>query len=120
MTSEEKAASYGHQLYRYRNHLRQARSEGKEKIIPKPVTVQEEGDAGAGASAAEAEAEPSSSELEEQVIKSVSNKMQKKAGLLLEHLKKTNVLKWNGDGEISYRGKMITDSNIVDLVANTM
>lgn len=74
MNPEEKAALYGHQLYRYRNYLRQARNEGKEKILPKPVAVQEEGDA---------EAEPSSSELEEQVIKSVSNKMQKKAGLLL-------------------------------------
>lgn len=125
LTPEEKAALYGHQLFRYRNYLRQARSEGKEKIIPKPVTVQEEGDAGAGAddaaaAAAEAEAEPSSSELEEQVIKSVSDKMQKKAGLLLEHLKKTKVIKWNDDGEISYRGKMIPDSNIVDLVTNTM
>lgn len=45
-TPEEKAALYGHQLFRYRNYLRQARSEGKEKIIPKPVTVQEEEDAG--------------------------------------------------------------------------
>lgn len=66
-------------------------------MTPKPVIVQEEGDAGAAAAGAAAgaaaEAEPSSSELEEQAIKSVSNKMQKKAGLLLEHLKKTNVLK---------------------------
>lgn len=54
LNPEEKAALYGHQLYRYRNYLRQARSEGKEKILPKPVTVQEEGDAGAGAAAAEA------------------------------------------------------------------
>lgn len=45
--------------------------------------------------------------------------MQKKAGLLLDRLKKTKVLKWNDDGEISYRGKMIPDSNIVDLVTNT-
>lgn len=59
-------------------------------------------------------------ELEEQVIKSVSNKMQKKAGLLLDHLKKTKVLKWNSDGEIRYRGKLIPQSNIVDLVTNTM
>lgn len=46
--------------------------------------------------------------------------MQKRAGLLLDHLKKTKVLKWNSDGEISYRGKRIPQSNIVDLVTNTM
>lgn len=46
--------------------------------------------------------------------------MQKKAGLLLDHLKKTKVLKWNSDGEIRYRGKLTPQSNIVDLVTNTM
>lgn len=46
--------------------------------------------------------------------------MQKKAGLLLDHLKKTKVLKWNSDGEIRYRGKLTSQSNIVDLVTNTM
>lgn len=70
--------------------------------------------------AADVAADPSSSELEEQVIKSVSKQMQKRAGLLLDHLKKTKVLKWNSDGEISYRGKRIPQSNIVDLVTNTM
>lgn len=46
--------------------------------------------------------------------------MQKKAGLLLDHLKKTKVLKWNSDGDIRYRRKLIPQSNIVDLVTNTM
>lgn len=46
--------------------------------------------------------------------------MQKRAGLLLDHLKNTEVLKWNSDGEISYRGKRIPQSNIVDLVTKTM
>lgn len=121
LTPEEKAALYGHQLYRYRNYLREARNQGKEKIIipEKPATENEPADPAPPPPpppppAAEA------SEMEQQVIKSVPGNMQKKAGLLLDRLKKTKVLKWNDDGEISYRGKMIPDSNIVDLVTNTM
>lgn len=45
-TPEEKAALYGHQLYRYRNYLREARNQGKEKIIipEKPATENEPAD----------------------------------------------------------------------------
>lgn len=122
LNPEEKVALYGHQLHRYRNYLQQARDQGKERTFTTPlpraekdkVAVEDDG------AAADVAADPSSSELEEQVIKSVSKQMQKRAGLLLDHLKKTKVLKWNSDGEISYRGKRIPQSNIVDLVTNTM
>lgn len=46
--------------------------------------------------------------------------MQKKARLLLDHLKKTKVLKWNSNGEISYRGNRVPQSNIIDLVTKTI
>lgn len=91
-------------MHRYRNYLQQARDQGKERTFTTPlpraekdkVAVEDDG------AAADVAADPSSSELEEQVIKSVSKQMQKRAGLLLDHLKKTKVLKWNSDGEISY------------------
>ena len=46
--------------------------------------------------------------------------MKKKAGLLLDHLKKSKVLKWNAQGQVSYRGREVPHSNIVDLVSETM
>lgn len=93
--------------------LEQARNEGKTISAP-PSSIEQ---------TAESETVPDASEtseVEENVVKSVSNRMQKKAGLLLDHLKKSKVIKWNKDGEISYRGKPIPESNIVDLVSNTL
>lgn len=125
LNHEEKVALYGHQLHRYRNYWRQARDQGKERTYTQPLPKTQKNkeaveDVEVAAAPFGNAADPGSSELEEQVIKIVSNKMQKKAGLLLDHLKKTKVLKWNSDGEIRYRGKLTSQSNIVDLVTNTM
>ena len=38
----------------------------------------------------------------------------------MDHLKKSKVLKWNAQGQVSYRGREIPHSNIVDLVSETM
>ena len=54
------------------------------------------------------------------MIESVGKNMKKKAGLLLDHLKKSKVLNWNAQGQVSYRGCSIPNSNIIDLVSDTM
>ena len=38
----------------------------------------------------------------------------------MDHLTKRKVLKWNAQGQVSYRGREIPHSNIVDLVSETM
>lgn len=116
---EEKVALYGLQLHRYRNYLQQARYQRKKMTFTQSLSKTQknreavEDDEFAAAPVANA-ADPGSSELDEQVITSFSNKIQKKAGLLLDHLKKTKVLKWNSDGEIRYREKLIP--NIISLI----
>lgn len=136
LTPEEKAALYGQQLYRYRNYLAQARIQqnplaavaAAAAATPTPTAAAAPADgapaAADGAAAPDdatpAVAVPKTREMDSQVIRSVSSKMQRKAGLLLDHLKKSNVIQWNDDGEISYRGEPIPGSNIVDLVTNTM
>lgn len=131
LTPEEKAALYGQQLYRYRNYLAQARIQQNPLAAvaaatpaPTAATPADGAPAADGAAAPDdaspAVAVPKTREMDQQVIRSVSNKMQRKAGLLLDHLKKSNVIQWNDDGEISYRGEPIPGSNIVDLVTNTM
>ena len=107
LTEKEKVGLYGHQLHRYRQYLQQARH-------PSAATLPSPASAGSAASAASAP-----DDLESQIIKSVNKPGQKKAGLLLDHLKKSKVLTWNKEGEISYRGRRVPDSNIVDLMSET-
>ena len=59
-------------------------------------------------------------DLDAKVIESVGKNMKKKAGLLLDHLKKSKVLNWNAQGQVSYRGPSIPNSNIIDLLSDTM
>lgn len=131
LTPEEKAALYGQQLYWYQNYLAQARIQQNPLASVAAAAAATRTPAAAAAAApadgapadgaaAPDDAIPKTREMDQQVIRSVSNKMQRKAGLLLDHLKKSNVIKWNDDGEISYRGEPIPGSNIVDLVTNTM
>jgi hypothetical protein len=54
--------------------------------------------------------------IDEQIPQSVNKPGQKKANLLLKHLKKSKVSTWTPEGEIIYRGRAIPHSNIVDLM----
>jgi hypothetical protein len=56
------------------------------------------------------------SDLEQQILESVSKPGQKKAHSFLKHLNNSKVLTWTPEGEISYRGRPIPQSNIVDLM----
>ena len=38
----------------------------------------------------------------------------------MDHLKKSKVVNWNAQGQVSYRGRSIPNSNIIDLVSDTM
>lgn len=83
LNPEEKVALYGHQLHRYRNYLQQARDQGKERTFTPPLPKTQKNkeafeDVEVAAVPVANAADPGSSELDEQVIKSVSNKMQKK------------------------------------------
>ena len=112
LSPEEKVALYGHQLHRYREYLQQARH-------PLPSTSKPATPAAAPAPApapAAAAAEGGSNDIEQQILESVHRPGQKKAQSLLKHLKKSKVLTWSPEGEISYRGHRIPQSNIVDLM----
>ena len=120
LTPEEKVALYGQELHRYRNYLQQAREPTTIKKTPAPVAPAAAAAAAAPAPAAAAPPAAPDPEMDQQIIQSVNKPMQRKAELLLNHLKKTNVLTWDKDGEISYRGQKVPDSNIVDIMAENM
>jgi hypothetical protein len=118
LSPEEKVALYGHQLHRYREYLQQARQPGKPPAPPPAAPL-----AGVPAPPVAgvppppvAEAAGPAGGLEQQILESVNKTGQKKALSLLKHLKNSKVLTWTPEGEISYRGHAIPDSNIVDLM----
>ena len=54
--------------------------------------------------------------LHDQILQSVPKTMQIKAELLLGMIKNNNNLTWNEQGIVSYKGKRIHGSNIIDLI----
>jgi hypothetical protein len=100
---------YGHQLHRYQEYLQQARH----PTIPAKHTVPAPDNSPAKAQVAGAAA---GSDIEQQILESVSKPGQKRAHSLLKHLKKSSVFTWSPEGEISYRGQAIPQSTIVNLM----
>ena len=111
---DEKAGLYGQQLARYRHYLEKARNEGRNISLPPVTPTTATGEAKSSQFVADTK------DVDAKVIESVGKNMKKKAGLLLDHLKKSKVLKWNAHGQVSYRGREVPNSNIVDLVSETM
>jgi hypothetical protein len=117
LSPEEKVALYGHQPHRYREYLQQARQPSKPVTPPSPAKPTAAGPPVTGAAAAAAAAVAGAAGcLEQQILESVNKPGQKKAQFLLKHLKNSKVLTWTPEGEISYRGRAIPHSNIVDLM----
>ena len=54
--------------------------------------------------------------LHDQILQSVPQTMQRKAELLLGMIKNNNNLTWDEQGVVSYKGKRILGSNIIDLI----
>jgi hypothetical protein len=109
---------YGHQLHRYREYLQQARQPGKPVIPATPPPAPAKPTVAGVPAAPPTPPTPAgvAGGLEQQVLESVSKPGQKKTHHLLKHLKNSKVLTWTPEGEISYRGRAIPHSNIVDLM----
>lgn len=58
--------------------------------------------------------------LEKRVIASLPKTLRDKAKLLLDHVKEGTDMKWTERGEIMYNGEVIKDSNISDLINETV
>jgi hypothetical protein len=99
LSPEEKVALYGHQLHRYREYLQQARHISLPAKPATPVPMP-------GNSPAQASPPPpaaaNATDIEQQIFESVNKPGQKKANSLLKHLRKSSILTWIPEGEISY------------------
>jgi hypothetical protein len=100
---------YGHQLHRYREYLQQARQPGK----PIPPALAKPTVTGAVPPVPVPPVAGAAGGID---LESMNKPEQKKTHNLLKHLKNSKVLTWTPEGEISYRGRPIPHSNIVDLM----
>jgi hypothetical protein len=112
LSLEEKVVLYGHQFHRYREYLQQARQPAKLIISIAP------GNSSTKAAPAPVVGAAVGSGLEQQILESISKPGQKKARSLFKHLNNSKVLTWTAEGEISYRGRPIPQSNTVDLMTD--
>ena len=102
LSEAEKAQKYGETLFKLQHSL--------EKTKKPPSTD----------SPQPTDQPPSTVALHDQILQSVPKTMQRKAELLLGMIKNNNNLTWDEQGVVSYKGKRIHGSNIIDLINDTI
>ena len=102
LSEAEKAQKYGETLFKLQHSL--------EKTKKPPSTI----------SPQPTDQPPSTVALHDQILQSVPKTMQRKAELLLGMIKNNNNLTWDEQGVVSYKGKRIHGSNIIDLINDTI
>ena len=109
LSEAEKAQKYGETLLSYKIHLKKQNKTKKKKKKPStstdsPKTINRD------------QTQTASVALHDQILQSVPKTMRRKAELLLGMIKNNNNLTWGEQGVVSYKGKRIHGSNIIDLI----
>ena len=114
---QDKANAYHQALWRFLNRLEQYKNRplGRVQISQdvKPVASSSKEPAG------EAEAEETDPVVRD-VVGSVPKSLQAKASQLLQRLKRNPDVDWNERGEFKYRGHLLKNSNLTDLVNDVL
>ena len=105
LSEAEKAQKYGETLFKLQNSLEKTTKKKTPSMLsstnfPQPTNTDQ------SASVA----------LHDQILQSVPKTMQRKAELLLGMIKNNNNLTWDEQRVVSYKGKRIHGSNIIDLI----
>ena len=104
LSEAEKAQKYGETLFKLQHSLEKT---NKPSSIDSPQPTDQS-------------QPPSTVALHDQILQSVPKTMQRKAELLLGMIKNNNNLTWDEQGVVSYKGKRIHGSNIIDLINDTI
>ena len=105
LSEAEKAQKYGETLFKLQHSL--------EKTNKPPSML-------SSTNSPQPADQPTSVALHDQILQSVPKTMQRKAELLLGMIKNNNNLTWDEQGVVSYKGKRIHGSNIIDLINDTI
>ena len=104
LSEAEKAQKYGETLFKLQHSLEKTKKPPSTDS-PQPTDQPQP---------------PSTVALHDQILQSVPKTMQRKAELLLGMIKNNNNLTWDEQGVVSYKGKRIHGSNIIDLINDTI
>ena len=105
LSEAEKAQKYGETLFKLQHSLEKTK---------KPPSVL------SSTNSPQPTDQASTVALHDQILQSVPKTMQRKAELLLGMIKNNNKLTWDEQGVVSYKGKRIHGSNIIDLINDTI
>lgn len=115
---------YGHTLQKYLQYENSRKTEPFSVKMSTPArkttetaeTVETRDDA----TTQQTEAPTSDVDQTSHILKSVPKTFHRRAKLLLDKLKQNDVMTWNKNDELIYRGNLVKGSNIVDLVNDTL
>lgn len=114
ISQHDKAIAYQQALHHYLTKVDQVNTRDSKPRVPFKEAANERGNT------QEVVLDDKLRHLEKRVVESVPKTLQKKASLLLEHLKETSNLTWNERGEIALKGQTVEGSNVADLVNETL
>ena len=116
---DEKVKLYNQAMQKYQEFDRQRKV--KEPIAVKLVSSDEDKNKSKEPTEKIVDTNPMQLQMEQEIIDSVPKIAKNKAKLFINKLKQNkNVMFWNERGELTYDGKPVPGTNIVDLVRDTM
>ena len=103
MSETEKVQKYGETLFKLQNSLKKAQSwsQPSQQHTTTPSN-------------------PEPNSMHDRILQSVPKTMQRKAELLLNMVKDNENLVWDNHGVVSYKGKRLPGSNIIDLINDSL
>ena len=116
LTTDDKVKEYNQVLRRYVNY------EDKRKMVEQaPIQMQMVGSPEPTGDPT-GESTPSSlpDPIEREVLNSVPKTMRKKAELLVNRMKNSPTMRWTKKGELVYKGQVVPNTNVADLVNDAL
>ena len=123
---QDKANAYQQALWGFLNRFDQYKDRPLGRVqltrdsIPERITTTKKEQAGEEAEVESAKPSSPLSWIEQDVVESVPKSFKTKAERLLQRIKLDPEVKWNNLGELEYRGQLIKNSNLTDLVNDVL
>ena len=123
---QDKANAYQQALWGFLNRFDQYKDRPLGRVqltrdsIPERITTTKKEQAGEEAEVESAKSSSPLSWIEQDVVESVPKSLKTKAERLLQRIKLDPEVKWNNLGELEYRGQLIKNSNLTDLVNDVL
>lgn len=119
---EDKAKLYGNVLQRYLEMKKQSAAAASSGLRPAVNAIaRKEEEEEEPQQKKKKEEEQSEETVAEDVLKSVPSKYREKAALLMDKIRRrSDVMGWDSDGRLVYKGKTVPHTNIEDLVNDVM